>query len=174
MSHRSLERGSPVISLESARVSTTSREIPLISCGTESSCLVSSSLEESGPFSPVTEFDRSRLKKGEVIVNPHCSDPGLGLRDARRRSDCGGVGPRPRRASSRGRVDAAELREADLGLGVPRRSENARNARGSRGRDRQPRAAQGHTRVLQLYINLSVWRSNMSEKASTFRALEER
>ena len=33
---------------------------------------------------------------------------------------------------------------------------------------------QGHTRVLQLYFNLSVWRSNMSERASTFRDLEER
>ena len=33
---------------------------------------------------------------------------------------------------------------------------------------------QGHTRVLQLYFNLSFWRSNVSEKAHTLRELEER
>ena len=67
-SHHSLERGSPVIS-KSLQVSNF-RDFPLICCGTERASLVSRSLEESGPFSPVTEFDRSTLKKVEVIVNP--------------------------------------------------------------------------------------------------------
>ena len=34
--------------------------------------------------------------------------------------------------------------------------------------------AQGHTRVLQLYFKLNVWRLNVPEKAFTFRELEER
>ena len=57
----------------------------------------------------------------------------------------------------------------------------AAEAREPRGPDRRLRnlavayrVDQGHTRVLQLYINLIVWRSNVSEKASTFRELEER
>ena len=50
-SHHSLERGSPVISRESPRVSTPSRDFPLRVLD-ESSSLVSRSLEESGPCSP--------------------------------------------------------------------------------------------------------------------------
>ena len=33
---------------------------------------------------------------------------------------------------------------------------------------------EGHTRVLQLYFNFTVWRSNVSGKASMFRDIEER
>ena len=77
-----LSRGSPVISLESARLSTPSRERCLtrdiLENGTESSPPVEFSRRSVDTVFLVTEFKiaRNTLQKGEVMLNPHVSHPG--------------------------------------------------------------------------------------------------
>ena len=67
---------------------------------------------------------------------------------------------------------AVELLMASLGALTLRELRDALAALNGGANDAGP--LQGHTRVLQLYFNSSVWRSIVSEKASTLRELEER
>ena len=112
---------------------------------------------------PSDAINSSTARGVSRSVDPHLGDDGAAAA-APSSPKCG--------STERLTPRAVELLMASLGALTLRELRDALAALNGGANDAGP--LQGHTRVLQLYFNSGVWRSIVSEKASTLREREER